>query len=169
MWQFITFLQSFLVVGWTIWNCSFQIFQLQKWYFHMLQDSSLSKRMMNIGVDSYSSKGIVDILHCHWPFSLSCVILLKHCYTIIPEVLFCFVFFTEKCGIESSMCTRGTVFLPHAMFGLKSLPCLEEKMAKLKSDAGFVSDFSGQRKLVGMGVIFILSWSRAQYFDMQLY
>jgi len=34
---------------------------------------------------------------------------------------------------------------------------LEEKTTKLKSDAGFVSDFSGPQKQVGMGAIFILS------------
>lgn len=47
----------------------------------MLQDSSLSKRVMSIGVASCSSKGVVDILHGHRPFSPSHVILLKHCYT----------------------------------------------------------------------------------------
>lgn len=79
-------------------------------------------------------------------------------FSIYPaQTLPCWSIFTEKCGIESVICIRGAIFLSHAMFGLKSLPCLEEKMTKLKSDAGFVSDFSGQQQQVGMGVIFILS------------
>lgn len=39
---------------------------------------------------------------------------------------------------------------------LESLPCLDEKTTQQKSDAGFVLNFSGQKKQVGMEVLFML-------------
>lgn len=86
----------------------------------MVQDSSLSKRVIrSIRVSSYWSKDIFGIPHGHWPprpSSLSCPnsVRLKH--------------FSEKCGLESSMCTRGTAFLPCAVFGLKAFLALTKRL-----------------------------------------
>lgn len=100
----------------------------------MLQDSSLSKRVMSIGVASCSSKGMVDILHGHRPFSPSHVILLKHCYTR--------AFFLLRNVVLKALCAYVEQSFPHVLcLAWKASLCLEEKTTKPKSDAGFVSVF----------------------------
>lgn len=71
---------------------------------------------MSTEVASYSSNDIVGIyviIDHSGLLNLSCsnIVMLEH-------------LFTKTCGIESSMCIHGAVFLPLAMFGLKkpSLP-----------------------------------------------
>lgn len=68
---------------------------------------------------------------------------LKHCYTE--------AFLLRDMGLKVNgfEFPCGTVFLSHVVFGLKYLPCLEEKTPQPMSDAGFVFNFLGQQKQVG--------------------
>ena len=70
-----------------------------------------------------------------WPFSSSQLIPLRHCSAG--------AFLLRNVELKAP-CAHVAVFLPHVMFGLKGLLCLQEKRTQLKSDAGVVFNVVGQ-------------------------